>query len=145
MIPGPTSGFINAPESRGVTLIELVLVCALIGIALGLALPGYHQYTLRAHRSEAIGELYSMAACQEGTRAFNGAYDTGNCAQAIQATHYEIVYEPESTPSTPVFRLEARPVGAQTDDSCGILTLDHAGNRSTSEAGEMSIRCWEGR
>ena len=129
----------------GMTLIELVMVSAFIAIALSMAIPTYQQYVQRAHRTDAIGELLAMAACQERIRAFNGTYDTTSCPQATSSSHYEIKYSPASEPSTPVYQLEAKPRGPQTGDICGSLLLDQSGRRRTTESEERMERCWEGR
>lgn len=46
------------PRSRGFTLIELMLVVALIGILAAVALPAYQDYTVRAQ----VAEAFSLAA-----------------------------------------------------------------------------------
>jgi type IV pilus assembly protein PilE len=129
----------------GMTLIELVMVSAFIAIALSMAVPTYQQYVQRAHRTDAIGELLAMAACQERIRAFSGTYDTTNCSQATSSSHYEIKYNPDSETATAVYQLEAKPRGPQTGDICGSLLLDQSGRRRTTESEERMERCWEGR
>ena len=129
----------------GMTLIELVMVSAFIAIALSLAVPTYQQYVQRAHRTDAIGELLAMAACQERIRAFSGTYDTTICTQSASSSHYEIKYSPVSDTATFLYQLEARPRGPQTGDRCGSLLLDQSGRRSTTELDLRMERCWEGR
>ena len=49
----------------GVTLVELLVVLAIVGVLASLAWPSYRQYVVRAHRSEAIEALLATAAEQE--------------------------------------------------------------------------------
>jgi type IV pilus assembly protein PilE len=69
------------------TLVELIIVVAVMGILLATAVPSYQTYMLRVHRTEAIRMLLQVAMCgaqmadacgslsldQNGNRIANGS------------------------------------------------------------------------
>lgn len=130
--------------SRGMTLIELVIVVAVMGILLATALPSYRSYTLRVHRSEAIRMLLQASMCQEKLIASHGNYDTSQCRPASEQKRYQLTYNaPDSQGLS--YHAMATPLGAQISDPCGSLLLDHSGARSVSASNTSATKCWGGR
>ena len=129
---------------RGVTLIELVIVLAVMGILLGTAIPTYNSYMLRVHRTEAVRMLLQASMCQERIHASTGKYDTNQCHPASEHKRYHIKYsEPDTRKRS--FVAMATPVGAQIFDPCGRLSLDNSGVRSISATEVSVIKWWSGR
>jgi type IV pilus assembly protein PilE len=129
---------------RGVTLIELVIVVALVSILMSTAIPSYKGYMLRVHRTEAIRLLLQAAMCQQRLRAEAGSYDTTRCTPASASGRYLIMYEsPDSQAER--FLAMAIPQGGQLEDPCGSLSLDQNGAQGISEASASKNRCWSGR
>ena len=60
--------------SAGFSLIELVLVVAILGALAAIALPSFSRYQLRARRSEAYANLAAVAKAQSSYFATNGLY-----------------------------------------------------------------------
>lgn len=134
----------DSPIPHGVTLVELVIVVAVMGIMLGIAVPGYRAHMMRVYRSEAVKILLQAALCQQRVHAAVGRYDTTRCLPGAESGRYRIVYEPAAT-QTDRFSAIAIPLGEQRGDRCGSLALDQNGTRGISAAGENTARCWNGR
>ena len=129
---------------RGVTLIEMVIVLAVMGILLGISIPGYNNYMLRVHRTEAIRMLLQASMCQERIYASSGTYDTNQCHPASEHNRYQIKYsEPDTRKRS--FVAMATPLGAQIFDPCGRLSLDNSGARRISATEISAVKCWNGR
>ena len=64
---------------KGFTLIELMIVVAIIGILAAVALPAYQDYTVRARVSELILAASSARTCVTEASQIAGAAAQGNC------------------------------------------------------------------
>jgi len=129
---------------NGMTLIELVIVIAVMGILMATAVPSYRSYTLRVHRAEAIRMLMQASMCQERLAASRGSYDTRLCQPDTATKSYQLSYDiPDSQGQTYVAK--ATPKGAQLADPCGSLLLDQSGDRSISASNISVAKCWSGR
>lgn len=64
------------PKQRGFTLIELMIVVAIIGILAAIAIPSYRDYTLRAYIVDATNELSSVRSQLEQHYQDNRTYET---------------------------------------------------------------------
>lgn len=131
-------------QVRGMTLIELVIVMAVMSILILAAVPGYSSYVLRLHRGDAVRMLLQAAMCQERIHADRGGYDIGLCQPGSEQQRYKLIYESSGTPGQN-YTVTAVPQSAQQADPCGSLSLDQSGNRSISAVGINPIKCWSGR
>ncbi len=130
----------------GFTLIELMVVVAIIGILSAIAYPAYLNSMRKSNRTEAKTELMDAAQrLQRCYSAYGKFNDTTNCAVYNQITattplmysrgnaYYQIAFKSGATLSATEYTLEATAVKApQTKDtanSCNKLTLDQDGTK----------------
>ena len=63
-------------RQKGFTLIELMIVIAIIGILVSVVMPGYRNYVLESQRTDTQGKLLQMIELQERFYIDNFTYTT---------------------------------------------------------------------
>jgi len=143
-------------STRGVTLMELMIVLVMVGILRLIGCPAYVDYSTRARRADGKALLMDAAARMERFYFDNNGYTTDRvaglgyalvggtvesadrnyvlpaptaCTGGTIATFYVLTAQPNST----------KPF---SDDDCGNLTLDSRGTRGRSGTGASVEDCW---
>lgn len=136
----------STPWCRGFTLLELLVVVALVALLTGLALPSYQSSMQRARRSDAREALLHGAQWLERVASLHGQYPEAEAYPArlsqSAAGHYRLRYAPG--PDLASYSLTAFRQGAQLSDPCGDFVLDQAGQRLllNPDAGSKPADCW---
>ena len=135
-------------ERKGFTLVELMIVIAIVAILVALALPSYSAYVRKAKRGEAQKLLMNWANVQEIWRANNPTYADNKAAPdgiplPPNTNYYE--YSLESVPSASAYTLIATPINDQAKDkdrgkSCNQLSLNQSGTKGPQYGGVTY--CW---
>ena len=128
----------------GFSMLELVIVLAVVSVLLTLAIPSYQRYTQRVHRAEAIRMMLAVADCQERVRANTGFYDTSSCGEGFNSDSHELRIEPLDNTASLEYTIVAQPRQGEEDD-CGNLSLNQAGTRGISGNQVTVNKCWGGR
>lgn len=133
---------------RGFTLIELMIVVAVVSILSAIAYPSYTEYVRRGHRAEARTGLLQAQLWLERAATATGNYPAAAAFPAALKTVPNGRYDLSYTPSDPIstYTLTAKPKGAQSDDKCGTYTLSNTGlrgaNGKTSGQSGYDTDCW---
>jgi type IV pilus assembly protein PilE len=137
---------------RGFTLVELMVVVAIIAILAAIAIPTYGRYAYRARRPDGQELLLRIANAQERYYAVYNVYDdlqTIGYSHTITTTtekgYYQVAVVHGGTNDWQSYVAIAVPGGAQIDDACGSLSIDNTGSKLPAVdnvAANRNGRCW---
>ncbi len=112
---------------RGFTLIELMVVIAIVGIIMAIAVPAFNEQVRKSRRAEALQGLGSIATQQENWRANHATYGAAAATpggSGIQMPISDFYTFSITANSATLWRASATPAGAQLGDRCGTYIFE---------------------
>jgi type IV pilus assembly protein PilE len=142
--------------AKGFTLIEVMIVLALIGILSAIAFPNYQEYIKKGQRSRATADLLVANQWMERYYSENLRYTTtlGGTTNTEFTTRFAIgspldgasaatkLYDITLTAvADRTFTIRLAPTGGMAGDKCGNYSITNTGIRAVSGTPGMTY-CW---
>ncbi|MFT5532539.1 MAG: type IV pilus assembly protein PilE [Burkholderiaceae bacterium] len=143
----------TARPQRGFTLIELMIVVAIVAILAAIAFPSYTQQVRKGRRVDAKSAMLDLAARQEKFFATNNRYSVSGTALNY-GNNFPISLVTGSVTSYTMtvtqvavtdYTITATPAGDQVADACNTYVLNNFGVQSNLTAGgaaNTTTGCW---
>jgi len=135
-------------KQKGFTLIELMIVVAIVGIISAIAYPSYNQYIVRSKRGDAISALVLAQGAMERFRSNKPpyTYDLGTNLSSVFATQVPVeggtpYYNLTLISNATSYTLTATPTGSMTGLD-GSLSVTNTGARTWTDDVGATHTCW---
>ena len=130
-------------QSRGITLIELMIAVGIVAILAAVGYPSYMEHVKSTRRGEAKATLLEIAQFMERKFTADGCYKCGSETVTLPISqvprhggnaYYTIALASSACAS---YQLQASPTGVMSGDSCGTYSLDQTGTHTPA-----GVTCW---
>ena len=143
-------------NSKGFTLIEVMITVVIVAIIAAVAFPAYQDSVRKSRRADAKAALLKHAQILERCFTEFNAYNNTTCGvvsagptidETSDEGYYTIKSDPGSgeTLTANAYTLTATPTsqGNQNEDTaCSSFELDQTGKRESNAAGDDTAGCW---
>lgn len=141
-------------RTRGFTLIEMMIVVAIIAILAAIVVPWWGKYTYRARRAD--GQKLLMHVVQMEERYYTDTNHYPLAASSLGYTtdtpvsehgYYQLtaITLPAGTSTGQGYIATVKPLKGQADDKCGNLSIDNTGLKKplpTDTVANSNGNCW---
>ncbi|WP_153447431.1 type IV pilin protein [Vibrio algicola] len=141
----------NTKRHKGMTLIELLIVVAIIGVLAAITYPSYQEHVLKGHRSSAMADMLKIQIEMELSKSKIGAYNSativsgGSCDFCdTDSERYTFSVTESSATNMEAYTIKAVPRknSPQIKDKCGTLSLNAGSVGTANKAGVAVDGCW---
>ena len=142
-------------SARGMTLIELIIVVAIVGIIAAIGYPSYLDHVKKTRRAEGMGELLELADRMERNYADVGTYDkvVADVESDMTAAdiyrnstgngYYTLIIDPGTDEVQYTARAVPTSKGGQNTDKCGTFVVNSQGTQTVTGGSLTSADCWK--
>ncbi len=135
-------------QNKGFTLIEILIVIAILGIIAAIAYPSYLDSVVKARRSDARTALLDLSQRIERFYSENNTYTgaaaaVGGTPQMSDENWYQVTIN--VTGGGTGYTLTAAPQGQQAtrDTFCQSFTYNNLGQEGTTGGSWTAAQCWQ--
>jgi type IV pilus assembly protein PilE len=126
-------------DAKGFTLIEIMVVLAIVAVLATIAIPAFTGQMRKSHRAEAISTMQDQQLRLERWRVDHADFSGYTVPAALNTNYYTFALT-ATTAAPNSYTLTGTPRGNQASDTCGTLSIVNAvGTISRTPA---SSSCW---
>ncbi len=134
-------------QKTGFSLVELMVVVAIIAILGVIAVPSYNGYVTASRRAQATTSLTQAFNNYQSYYAANSSYPASNALLPPATQYYTFSSTVNSTLNgsgtySTTFTLTATPTAAFSDPGCTSLSINQSGQQTSTGT---SSTCWAGQ
>jgi type IV pilus assembly protein PilE len=136
-------------QSRGFSLIELMIVLVIIAIIAAIAVPSYRHYIVRAHRVDAQRTLTDLATREErffySKNTYTDQMEDVNGSVGMGTPDYTFaITAPKGGDIATGYLITATATGnqARDDAQCQTFGVDQAGRQTSTGTIDNDPACW---
>ena len=134
----------NNLSCKGMTLIELLVAVAIIGVLTAIAYPSYTEHVIKSHRTAALADMVKIQLTLE--QSYNGVYNWGSiisggaCVICESPSDRYVFSVASSSSMAYTITATAQSTKGQSGDSCLGTPKTMTNLKSSGE--ESPVNCW---